>query len=212
MRRFMLDETVSSFIKLGALLFIVGCSDDAVSNLVEDPQLNGRYMASDCESIGIGEAGISKKESLVFEINGGFQKIEDYYTNADCSGEPAGTARLEGRYQVDGEGDSVTQGSHLGIELTNAYMVSRSANLSSIFTLSGYCGVNEFVTDEEIEITTNAGEGLCIVRESLPETLYGVYQEKDGVLFLNKGGLSEMGQSQQDRPNQLDQEKIYVKQ
>ncbi len=201
-----------------AAFSFTGCSDDdngssspagAAGNFVQEPDLNGRY-SNDCSGSEL--ANLSMRTTYRFNADGSFSQYQDFYESEDCSdNESLGVVELGGSYTVDSDGAPESEGGAIQFEIKQAKITVQSALLADAMNAISFCGQDSYEEGSETEITETSDNALCPVK-SVPDTLYGVYREDDGSFYLNEGGMSEMGESEEDRPNDLDQENVYRKQ
>lgn len=204
--------TTKKILLVALMMAFAACSKDqkqSVKNFAQEPDLNGRY-SKNC--VGSDLAGLSYLETLRFETDSTFTQIREYHTSDDCSDQSVqGVLRVSGRYAVDNDGASQSEGGSIKLDLDKASIDVKSSTLADALNLVNFCGASDYKANEKVEITAGTDSHLCPVRQ-LPDSLYGVYREDDGKLYLNDGGMSSMSESKDNRPNDLDKETVYIKQ
>ncbi len=196
-----------------AATLITACGDDNTEiPFVQEPELNGRYTNENCVNVGVGSVGLSYQETLRFETPDKFTRYQDYFLNADCSGDPEGVAQAEGTYNVDNDGAPDSEGGAMEIMVDQAFVTAQSEGLADALSAINYCGVESYQAGQKEEVSPNNSDNLTCIVQSIPNTLYGVYSLNGDTLYLNDGGVSEMSESQEDRPSNLDQGTAYNKQ
>ncbi len=194
----------------GMVLF-TGCDDDdVVNNIANEPDLNGRYTAA-CSEVPV--INVGSQDTLRFEADSKFESYAELYTSDDCSdAEIVGTFRLEGEYRVDNDGAPDSEGGAIRLELNAAFVRLDSDALVTAANTANFCGYSNYEKGVEVEVSGSSDDFNCPFVKAVPDTLYGVYREDDGTFYLNEGGLSNMSQSQEERPQGLDMGKPYTKQ
>lgn len=195
-----------------ATTLITACGDDNEIPIIQEPELNGRFSNQDCNGIGVGEAGVSYRETLRFEVPDKFTRYQDLYTNADCSGNPEGTAEAQGTFNVDNDGAPDSDGGAMELKMEKAFVTAQTEGMATALSLVNYCGVAEYKAGEEKEVSPQDTDNLTCIVQDVPNTLYGVYTLDGDTLYLNEGGVGQMGESKEDRPKGLDKGTAYQKQ
>ncbi len=197
-----------------AATMISACGEDSASNPVtQDPELNGRYANENCVGVGAFGVGVSYRETLRFEAADNFTMYRDIYSNGDCGGNPSAVIEARGSFNIDSDGAPESEGGTIQVDLEESFVTAETEAGADFLNGINYCEINDYQAGEAKQVPAEKSDNVdgCFV-PAVPNTLYGVYKRNGNTLYLNQGGVSQMGESENDRPTDLDLGTAYNKQ
>lgn len=195
---------------------------DPVSNVVEaaeDPGLQRKNFVSKCSLTPIdaivsgiltgGDAAM-KSQSTVYRFEGeGLTRTTNIFESSDCTGEAAIVFTETGKFDILDD-NQTPEGARLvnfGYERLNV-KIQTPAGVAAANALS-LCGTNNWVDDQEADVTTKAAELTCY-NATVPRLVANIYKIEGSILYLGTPAKDSVGEA--SRPTQLDRNQAYVEQ
>lgn len=202
-----------TFVLFGALVLggLTGCedSDDAITNIIEDPSLQGTYR-SECTSVDFDELAEildgSSQDLLQFQ-GSSFTKIQTLYVEENCN-QPGLEIRYEGSFKVDPEALPDSPAGSLNVQTDKLFVKPSTDSVTETLNTMEFCGVSSFKTNERTEIKEF---GTLCPLEKVPAKYYGAYQVKEDSLLLDHPDVFDMAEDPSEREAQLSMSEPFKK-
>ncbi len=187
---------------------LIGCSEDAkeaIQNVADAPTLQGEFT-NKCSSSMLLDA--SEQTSYKFEGNQ-FTRSQVFFSEDDCVNE-AGRIEYVGDFTAEENyEDTATVGGDLNIEVTGAKIIPKTDGLATALNAINFCGVNNYESGKEVELTGVQTRGLCPI-DNVPAKLYTTYRTDDINLYLADTDLGSMANVDLRRNDDIKYRQYYT--
>jgi hypothetical protein len=150
---------------------------------------------------------VSTQREYVFNAIGDFDRVERYYSDANCQNLVA-SYKVVGTVETKGPNPDKPNLDMINFAVNEAYITVKSDIILTDLNTMKLCGKTDWKVNEDVHVTHAECEGSKVQKGGVQ---FDSYDIRDGQLFLGQKMMFLAKDNASDRPSELDSKVPYLK-